>query len=355
MATGALRHPSVVRQNRSSGPTACQKGHPLSDEEAERLRSLSRYGLAERAEEVADEDLDLAARLLVHVTGASAGAVHIVDEARAVRVAAVGAPRGTRPRAESLCSEVMSQIPTGELLQSADAGTDPRLAQAGPTSGIGFYAVALLVGREGLPLGTVCAWEAAGSSPRVLSQDQQQAVLDLAAFVTRVLELRRRAAALEHDALHDPLTQLPNRRLLLDRLGQALARRRRVSGEPLVAMVDLVGFKAVNDEHGHAVGDQILVCAAARLQSVFRPEDTIARWGGDEFVVVAERLSTTTFEGILGRLRAAFDEPLESPSGHRLTIGVTVGSALGQAEEDAHQLIARADAAMYAHRRRQRR
>src|SRR4029077_8442748 len=87
--------------------------------------------------------------------------------------------------------------------------------------------------------------------------------------------------AAQHRALHDPLTGLPNRVLLLDRLGQACARLRRSGGRLLVMFVDLDRLKGVNDSLGHAVGDALIVAVARRLHQTVRPDDTVARLGGD--------------------------------------------------------------------------
>ena len=89
-----------------------------------------------------------------------------------------------------------------------------------------------------------------------------------------------------HAALHDPLTGLPNRTLALDRLAQALARRQRERIDVAVFVLDLDGFKLINDSLGHAAGDEVLLALAPRLTAAVRTTDTVARLGGDEFVVI---------------------------------------------------------------------
>ncbi len=164
------------------------------------------------------------------------------------------------------------------------------------------------------------------------------------------LETRR---ALEHRALHDPLTNLPNRALLSDRLSVALARRVRQGTAVGVIFVDLDNFKRVNDEHGHAVGDELLVSVAQRLQREVREGDTVARYGGDEFVVLCEDLiNEHTAEPLARRLASSVAEPMTV--GERLleitaSIGVVVE---GDPGADPEALLARADAEMYRHKRR---
>ena len=106
----------------------------------------------------------------------------------------------------------------------------------------------------------------------------------------RITERRRVEDELAHQALHDPLTDLPNRALFLDRLRHAIVRMRRHSGQAAVLFVDLDRFKLVNDTLGHKAGDVVLAEAAKRLREASRAEDTVARFGGDEFVVLCERL-----------------------------------------------------------------
>jgi diguanylate cyclase (GGDEF)-like protein len=158
---------------------------------------------------------------------------------------------------------------------------------------------------------------------------------------------------LEHRALHDPLTSLPNRELLLDRLAVALARRVRQGTSLGVIFIDLDGFKQINDEHGHAVGDEVLVSVAHRLRREVREGDTVARYGGDEFVVLCEDLaSEQTAEPLARRLSRAIAQPVTA-GGRLLEVAASVGVVVERdptAEPEA--LLARADAEMYRHKRR---
>ena len=143
-----------------------------------------------------------------------------------------------------------------------------------------------------------------------------------------ITEQRRLQTRLEHQALHDPLTGLANRTLFEDRLEQALARSRR-RGEPMgLLMIDLDGFKRVNDHLGHTAGDEVLEEVARRLEATVREADTVARWGGDEFVVVLPELDRpAVIEVVEHRLRDAVRVSIRA-GGEELELGVTVGGVV---------------------------
>jgi diguanylate cyclase (GGDEF)-like protein len=156
------------------------------------------------------------------------------------------------------------------------------------------------------------------------------------------------AAASQHASLHDPLTGLANRSLVLDHLRLALARAGRRSSLAAVIFLDLDDFKPINDTLGHRAGDEILVRIAERLRSAVRPSDTLGRWGGDEFVVVCEDLERASdAPAIVARLAGAFDEPFAT-HGTELHVTASIGVALsGGCDDRPAALIHAADAAMY--------
>ena len=160
----------------------------------------------------------------------------------------------------------------------------------------------------------------------------------------KVLEER-----LEHRALHDPLTDLPNRQLFIDRLGQALRRtRRRKKGRVAVLFMDLDGFKVVNDSLGHETGDRLLVAVSERLKGCLRPKDTLARFGGDEFVVLLEDVegpqeAVRVAERIIDELKNRF-----VIDGRELYARASIGIALGEDRtKGPDDLLRGADTAMY--------
>jgi diguanylate cyclase (GGDEF)-like protein/PAS domain S-box-containing protein len=153
---------------------------------------------------------------------------------------------------------------------------------------------------------------------------------------------------LSHRALHDPLTGLPNRDLLYDRLGMALARMPRQEASTVVIFLDLDRFKEVNDAYGHAAGDRLLVAVARRLEGSLRPSDTVCRFGGDEFVVLCEDIAGE--EGAMAaawRVRQALARPFVLDEG-QVYVEASLGAAVATgARQRPEQLIHNADAAMY--------
>jgi diguanylate cyclase (GGDEF)-like protein/PAS domain S-box-containing protein len=166
-----------------------------------------------------------------------------------------------------------------------------------------------------------------------------------------ISERRQAEEMLRHNALHDPLTELPHRGLFHDRLERALLTARRSQTPMALLFIDLDGFKAVNDTHGHAVGDAVLHQVAQRLLSVVRATDTVARVGGDEFAIVLPG------EGLSGAVEVA-DKVLHAvaqPYAHGLgpiAIGASIGIAIHpEGGEESEILLQSADDAMYVAKR----
>lgn len=143
-------------------------------------------------------------------------------------------------------------------------------------------------------------------------------------------ELRESERRLEHQALHDPLTGLANRRSFVDRLGQALGRTGRRGRSVAVLFMDLDGFKNVNDSLGHETGDRLLAAASARLKGCLRPEDTLARFGGDEFVALLEDVDVSDKPvRVAQHITQGFGDPFVL-DGRELFVGLSIGIAMGE-------------------------
>ena len=170
---------------------------------------------------------------------------------------------------------------------------------------------------------------------------------------TDITTRKRAETQLAHQALHDPLTVLPNRTLFMDRLSLALARLERRSTTVAVLFLDLDRFKMVNDNLGHDVGDQLIIAMAGRLRSVLRPGDTAARFGGDEFTVLCEEIvGAADAVAIADRILAAAARPFQLED-TEICLSTSVGIALATSPDDRPEgLVRDADAAMYQAKQR---
>lgn len=170
------------------------------------------------------------------------------------------------------------------------------------------------------------------------------------ALVAHVNITRRKTAELQlaRKASQDPLTGLANRSLLHEQLFRALQPRDgRAVGDVGVLCLDLDGFKPVNDNYGHAAGDEVLLEVAHRLRSVVRPQDLVARPGGDEFTVLAPRVTTEELARLEHRISAALQVP-HQVHGRSVNVPASVGAHLAAAGEDVGAVLQLADARMYA-------
>ena len=154
--------------------------------------------------------------------------------------------------------------------------------------------------------------------------------------------VEEKTGQLRHQALHDALTGLPNRALIMDRAEQVLVHARRDGTEASAMFIDLDGFKGVNDTFGHPVGDELLRVVAARIAGVLRETDTIGRLGGDEFVVLVEGGAAQIAERILDVLR----EPFDLGTGTPISVTTSIGIATGD-RDAAKDLLRDADIALY--------
>jgi diguanylate cyclase (GGDEF)-like protein len=157
---------------------------------------------------------------------------------------------------------------------------------------------------------------------------------------------------LEHLALYDQLTGLASRRLVHRLLTDAVDRSQAHGGALALVFVDLDGFKTINDDFGHTIGDDVLREIGLRLSSVVRQGDVVGRLGGDEFVIICADVAPDAVDRVVERLHAAVREPLPGPvDGIRVTCSIGVALYSGGVHPPSEVLIDRADAAMYASKR----
>jgi diguanylate cyclase (GGDEF)-like protein len=207
---------------------------------------------------------------------------------------------------------------------------------------------------ERLEIGGNVAWEA----QRMVEQSCDASLVQMARHFERQRsrlqgELAAERAKLAHQALHDPLTGLANRTLLHDRLRDGLEAPPDPDAVHALLYLDLDDFKAINDAYGHDAGDVLLIAVAARLRHAVRPTDTVARCGGDEFVIFCPSLK----EGLRGAESLA-DRVLDRVNrpfglqGNEASVSGSIGIAVATQSEDAEHLLCRADAEMYVAKQR---
>ena len=301
-------------------------------------RRLKAVADADLAGHLGDPDLDAVVATLRLACQSSIVVVNIVGVGLQTYAAevGVGAPCTSVPDGLSFCAEV---VDTGRPMTVSDAAAHAVYSQnpmvlAGV---IGAYAGVPLVD-NGIVLGSVAIFD---DHARVFSADVLDILRHQGKLAGSVLALRRSARM-------DALTGLPNRALYGDRLAGALARLERHGGMVCVMYLDIDDFKIINDTLGHGAGDDILVELGRRLTSVLRPTDTLARFGGDEFVILCEDLvSVEQAEDLVARMVAATTEPWDI-QGRSMPVHVSIGVAMtDSARTEASALLGDADAAMY--------
>jgi diguanylate cyclase (GGDEF)-like protein/PAS domain S-box-containing protein len=218
------------------------------------------------------------------------------------------------------------------------AGAEVRLAGGAALAGRGATAEPRLV----LPIGL--GSELLVVPERGLADDELSLVRAVARTLATALGRLHGEERIRHEAVHDPLTGLANRTLLHDRLEHALAKAERQGTETAVLFVDLDNFKEVNDRYGHVAGDAVLMELGRRLRTAVRPGDTIARFGGDEFVAVCEDVDERAALLVGERILDAIRVPITT-GGAEQSMSACVGIALGDGKPDV--LLDKADVAAY--------
>ncbi len=248
---------------------------------------------------------------------------------------------------------------SGETVAAPDLATEtrfPRFAARAVEAGLGaVHTFPLRL--DGRPLGALDLYSRAAQAltPEELSAGQILADV-AAAYVFNAqarADARASAAALHHRAMHDPLTNLPNRALFEDRLGLALTKARRTNARTGVLFLDIDRFKAINDTYGHHVGDRLLIAVGDRVTSALRPGDTLARIAGDEFLVLCEDIVDLAHaEHVASRLLAALRAPFAIPP-NSIAVSVSIGAAVSDdVRMRAADLLLHADSALYEAKRR---
>jgi diguanylate cyclase (GGDEF)-like protein len=306
--------------------------------------------------------LDHLVERIVDVLPISAAGVTLISARMAPRY--IAASDDSALRFEQLQTEIgqgpcLSAYESGEAVAVPDLRLDDRFPLFGPAAvAAGLVAVFTFPLRHGA--GRLGALDLYRDSAGGLNAEEMSAAQTLADVATAYLlnaqareEAQATSEAFRHSALHDPLTGLPNRLLLQQRLEHAAQRARRSQTYAAVLFADLDRFKRVNDTHGHQAGDELLVAVASRLASLVRPGDTLARFSGDEFVFLCEDLhDNDDVEMLARRVEEAFAEPFLVRD-TELAMTASIGMAFAApGEEISNRLVVKADIAMYQAKRK---
>ena len=371
-ADGTWRHVSVLATNLLDLPSV--RGVVLNCRDVSHHREVADF-LSEQSavlERVArgmalEDTLGAVVRLVEGRIPGSVCSIGQLDDAGQVRikvapsmpapvVQAIDAVPGTSNLGRSL------RAPGPAAVIYDDLATDFRWASAGPVvtaHGLrACWAMRLSAPGTGTLLGAMAVYLPDARRPG----PDELLLLERATHLASIaVERSEFEATLEHQALHDKLTGLPNRSLLLDRIEQALARSRRLGTFVAVLFIDLDDFKVINDSLGHAAGDRLLQQVAARFHRPLRAGDTVGRFGGDEFLLVCEDIDGEAgAAAVATRLAIELEPPFELDD-TRVFVRASVGIALAGGEgpsrpddlaaadlaHDAESLVRNADAAMY--------
>ena len=320
---------------------------------AARVRVLqdasSAFGIVTSAQELAQALVDSVGPALLATSAAvllseGAGPLEMVTEDETIRALL---PSGIRDLAEQAIGS--GEVVTVSSLDQA-AAVMPGLDEALHAQRLASLSIAPLRTDERAAGAIVCAF----GRDRTFDDDTREVLAALSRQAGQVLRRVRLQEELAHRALHDQLTGLANRKLLEERLDAAIATAARSEHPVSVVFVDLDGFKAINDNLGHRVGDQVLVEVAERLRRFARAGDPVARYGGDEFVIVCEGADATAGEVVAERLREEVRRPLDSVP-PRYAVGASIGVVSWESGSSnvpsADHLLRLADEAMYASKR----
>ncbi|MEO1790673.1 MAG: EAL domain-containing protein [Cyanobacteria bacterium J06629_19] len=355
---------------------------PLSAKETLRLAKLYDYGILDTLSERTYDDITA---LAAHICQTPTALVSLVDINRQWFKSRIGTEVQETPRSMAFCAHT---IESRDVMLVEDTHQDPTFCDNPLVTGppyIRFYAGAPLITPDGYALGSLCVLD---YQPHYLTPAQIQALqvlshqviaqielsyqrhqLELAnqqleqrvkertaslssslyRLLTAQTKLLKREAASRHSALHDPLTDLPNRSYFLQRLSQSIQlAQRQPSHRYAVLFIDLDDFKPINDTLGHTVGDRLLVSIAERIKQMLRQSDLVARIGGDEFAVLLDDIPTQQHAvSAVKRLQNHLRTPVVI-EGHKISTGASIGitfSSTGYLQpEDA---LRDADTAMY--------
>ncbi|MHB1300079.1 MAG: GGDEF domain-containing protein [Burkholderiales bacterium] len=317
---------------------------PFPENETQRLEAVRSYNILDTPPEV---DFDALTRVAAHSFDTPVAVVGLMDSDRLWFKSKLGLEVPQLDRRIAFCAHAL-MLPD-QLLVVEDLTRDPCFMDNPLVTGpphLRFYAGAPLNDAQGYALGTIAVVD---NKPRMFGEMHRDVLHDLATLAMTALESRRRSIQLAQLALTDHLTGLSNRA----EFDRALARAVQTDSTFFLLLMDLDGFKAINDRFGHAAGDEVLCEVAGRLRGQFRAEDVLSRLGGDEFGAVVS--SGKSAKMLVRRITEAVCAPIALSSGDTLCVGISVGIAsCTRAVDSPISLLAQADQALYRRKRERR-
>jgi diguanylate cyclase (GGDEF)-like protein len=321
---------------------------PLPANEPDRLAAVRDYAILDTPPEL---EFDALTRLAAFMFDAPIAVVAMMDESRLWFKSKIGLDVPELDRKVAFCAHAIMRPRDALVVQDLQAdqrfSDNPLVAQA---PHIRFYAGAPIVDPGGFALGTIAVIDA---RPRQFSDGQRAALIDLSTLVMTALRNRRNALELSRLARTDHLTGIANRAQFELAVASQIQQATRSNDSFAVLCMDLDGFKEVNDRHGHAAGDEVLREVARRVLAQVREGDTVARIGGDEFAIVMRHNAADDATALGNRIAAAMARPIALPSGHLVSVGISVGEAsYSSSASTPEALVEQADKALYAAKRR---
>lgn len=331
---------------------------PIPSDEHARLKALHSYQILDTPSEEEFDDITL---LASQICGTPMATISLIDENRQWFKSTVGLDSGETERDVSFCAHAILPESSSQVMVVKDTLQDKRFAKNPYVTGnpnIRFYAGAPLVTPDNFALGTLCAID---SRPRELSEHQLAALQALARQITLRFELRRMSALLQaanedlrNLSLTDELTGLFNRRGFLFHAEQQLKlfRSRKTDRGLWLMLGDMDGLKKINDAHGHEEGSLAIVEMSKVLQKTFRGADVLARFGGDEFVILIINALDEIKDLVAARLQKKLvDYNARSKKDYELSISYGLVSVPFDGKSSIQESIKLADKAMYEHKR----
>ena len=316
---------------------------PLPANESQRLRAVLSYDILDTPPEV---DFDTLTRMAANAFNTPAAVIGLMDSERIWFKSQLGLGVPQLHRQIAFCAHTV-MLPN-EPLVIEDLAEDTRfrespLVRQAPF--LRFYAGAPLVDRHGFVLGTLAVVD---TQPRTFRETQRALLRDLSTLVIAILESRNRARLLGQMAVTDHLTGLSNRIMFEQTLNSEISLAQRTNQPFSVFCMDLDNFKDVNDNHGHAAGDEVLREVALRMSREVRNEDLLVRLGGDEFGVFIRPGAEDSAESLSFRIIEAVSTPIKLSNGMNVNVGISIGVASYANETDSvASILARADQALY--------